>query len=65
MLIAETFPGLGGPHQVARLPYRYFRRLTGYLRHKQEMQAKAYEKPEAEDDESTAWDAERMSGEMV
>ena len=64
MLIAETFPGLGGPHQVARLPYRYFRRLAGYLRHKQEMQAKAYEQPE-EEDESVAWDTERVRGEMV
>ena len=61
MLIAETFPGLGGPHDVARLPYRYFRRLTGYLRHKQEVQAEAM-KPKEPEDHSADWDADRIDG---
>lgn len=63
MLIAKMFPGLGGPHDVIRLPLRYFRRLRRFLVWEAEMRQKAMEPrkdPEVEELEQAAWDAERV-----
>lgn len=64
MLIAKAFPGLGGPHDVIRLPMRYFRRLRRYIVWEAEMRVKAMEKPkdpEVEELEKAAWESEKVT----
>lgn len=64
MEIAATFPGLGGPHDVIRLPMRYVRRLRKYILWKAEMRVKAMQPPtdpEVDELEKAAWDAERVT----